>query len=82
MGILIENVSALVELRGMGVEWVTPGAVSGLPFPSLRHLTHGSPCTLVTISKPTFATVYTPHSYLSAPEDLRQHITMKTWPPP
>lgn len=37
MGIPMENVSALVELRGMGIQWVTPGAVSGLPFSIASH---------------------------------------------
>lgn len=76
MGILVEF--ALIEFKGIDIQWVAPGSVSGLPFPLLRPLTPGSPFILVTISKPISATVHTPHSGHSAPEMLRQHIITKT----
>ena len=53
----------------------------GCLFCHLQSLTHWSPFTSVTISKLTSAATYFPHSCPSAPKDLRQHITIKTWPP-
>lgn len=61
-----------------GIQWVTPGHCFQAAF-SLTQASQRSPFTLVTISKPTSATVYLRYSCLSAPKDLRQHV--KTWLP-
>lgn len=78
IGILMENISALRERKSMGIQW---SLFQSCPFPHSGPSSVGLLLHLEQSPNPPL-----PHSTLPIcaplpPEDLRQHITTKTWFP-